>query len=280
MQIRYNVEKLEKIIRDFHMLTGISIAVRDTEFRLLAESKSQELNFFCNLIQSTHAGMARCLASDGALLCRCKECGHAVTHLCHAGLTDTVVPIVSEDTLLGFILFGQVGDRKEDFSEIRRRLMGLDIEEGILRRAYEELTFFDRSKIESAAEVVSMLTKYIWLENTIRILPDSLFEQARAYIAAHLHEPLGLAVLCHHFNVSKNTLYKAFAEAGCTVIAYITNLRLAEAERLLRETERPVYEICEQVGIDNYHYFCRLFKKKRGTTPLGYRRGFRDSNRL
>lgn len=273
MKISYNVEKLAKTIRDFHTLTGISISVHDTQFRPLVASKSEQLHSFCNLIQSTPDGLTRCVESDCALLSRCAACRKPVTHRCHAGLTDTAVPIIRSGVLMGFILFGQVGEQKEHFERIRERLAGLDIAAEALERAYTKLTFFEREKIDSAAEVVSMLTKYVWLENMIRTESNEDFESILAYIEAHLTEPLTVAELCRRFNVSKNALYKSFAaQLGCTVSEHITKLRLERAERLLQTTRLPVYEICEQVGIDNYQYFCRLFKKKKGITPLGYRK--------
>ena len=53
---------------------------------------------------------------------------------------------------------------------------------------------------------------------------------------------------------------------------YVNERRLACAERLLRTTDLPVYMICERCGIENYQYFCRRFKQKKGLTPLRYRK--------
>jgi two-component system response regulator YesN len=73
--------------------------------------------------------------------------------------------------------------------------------------------------------------------------------------------------------MSKNTLYALFREhLGATVTEYITGLRIDRAKRLLRETKDTVYEVAESVGIDNYTYFCKLFKKREGISPSEYRK--------
>ena len=82
-----------------------------------------------------------------------------------------------------------------------------------------------------------------------------------------------LEKLCEVLHVSKNKLYSAFAsQCGTTVNAYITQQRLERAKQLLWETDEPVYRVAEAIGIRNYTYFCRLFKKKTGLSPLAYRR--------
>ena len=283
MLISYNVEKLKKVILDFHHLTGISIAVYDTDFTPIVAGKSDQRTFFCNLIQSTPNGQRRCYASDNALLNRCVECGQAVvTHRCHAGLADTVVPIFQSGTLMGFIIFGQVCEKKESpasFSEIYECVKDLGLDYEALKQAYKSLTFFDRQKIDSAAEVISMLTKYIWLEKMIQPKFNSEFEKLLEYISTHLNEPLTVSLLCHKFNFSKNALYKNFHfHFNCTVNEYIAQKRLTHAERLLKTTSMPISEVCVQCGIDNYYYFCRLFKKEKGVTPLQYRKQFVPAN--
>lgn len=52
---------------------------------------------------------------------------------------------------------------------------------------------------------------------------------------------------------------------------YLLQLRLQRALSLLRETEYPVYEIGEMVGIPHRGYFCRLIRRTVGTSPKVYR---------
>ncbi len=66
--------------------------------------------------------------------------------------------------------------------------------------------------------------------------------------------------------------------SGCTVTAYIAQVRMEQAARLLTETDRNLAEIAGEVGYDDYNYFCRLFKRYYRIAPNAYRRGKRDGN--
>lgn len=54
---------------------------------------------------------------------------------------------------------------------------------------------------------------------------------------------------------------------------FLNSLRLKEAKRLLRETDRNVSDISSHVGYGYVNSFNRVFKEFEGTTPLEYRSG-------
>lgn len=58
---------------------------------------------------------------------------------------------------------------------------------------------------------------------------------------------------------------------GRSFITYLTDLRMEQAQHLLRNTDLKVYEISYAVGYDNATYFSTLFKKSFGMGPLEYR---------
>lgn len=58
---------------------------------------------------------------------------------------------------------------------------------------------------------------------------------------------------------------------GITPLQYVNSLRIDRACRLLAETVRPVAGIAAELGIDDPVYFCRLFRKHTGVTPLAWR---------
>ncbi|MFI9503269.1 helix-turn-helix transcriptional regulator [Nocardia sp. NPDC052566] len=58
---------------------------------------------------------------------------------------------------------------------------------------------------------------------------------------------------------------------GRTVQEWIIERRMAEARRLLTETELPIGEIAHRVGIFDPGYFTRLFRRTHGSTPRRWR---------
>jgi AraC family transcriptional regulator, transcriptional activator of pobA len=59
---------------------------------------------------------------------------------------------------------------------------------------------------------------------------------------------------------------------GRTVQEWITERRMAEARRLLSETDLPIAEVARRVGVADPGYFTRLFTRTHGTSPRNWRR--------
>jgi ligand-binding sensor protein len=73
---------------------------------------------------------------------KCEKAGASVSHRCHAGLVDTVVPIKYDGSILGFILFGQIRDDKfsiKSIDEVKQMCKGLYTNEKEFEKAYANL---------------------------------------------------------------------------------------------------------------------------------------------
>ncbi|MEC8557442.1 MAG: helix-turn-helix transcriptional regulator [Planctomycetota bacterium] len=66
---------------------------------------------------------------------------------------------------------------------------------------------------------------------------------------------------------------------GITPHELITKKRIANAERLLRETNFSIEEIAHRYGFEYREYLNRLFKKLKGLPPGTYRRTHRANTR-
>ncbi|CAM4246973.1 AraC family transcriptional regulator [Paenibacillus alkaliterrae] len=80
---------------------------------------------------------------------------------------------------------------------------------------------------------------------------------------------IAAAVNLHH-----GYLHRIFrAHLGKSVTEYLTELRLEKAKMLLRQTDIPIMDICDYIGVGSRQYFHALFKKNIGVTPVQYRTG-------
>ncbi|KQX46065.1 MULTISPECIES: response regulator [unclassified Paenibacillus] len=61
-------------------------------------------------------------------------------------------------------------------------------------------------------------------------------------------------------------------ETGEHFTDYLNRYRMKKAEELLTQTTMKIYEVAEAVGVDNYRYFCKLFKAYTGFTPTEYKK--------
>lgn len=86
--------------------------------------------------------------------------------------------------------------------------------------------------------------------------------------------------IAHSLDITPNYLSNIFKkETGIKITEYMNNLKINEAKRLLRTSNKKVYEIADDVGFNNVTYFCTLFKRKSGVTVNEYRNQGVDSRK-
>lgn len=95
------------------------------------------------------------------------------------------------------------------------------------------------------------------------------------YVVQHLaDEKIDVGSLAGQFAMSQSTLYrKVKAVSGLSPNELIRNIRLNNAEELLRKTSLSISEIAWKVGFGSPVYFRSCFKERYGKTPSEYRAG-------
>jgi AraC-like DNA-binding protein len=89
-------------------------------------------------------------------------------------------------------------------------------------------------------------------------------------------KPLDVAALARVALTSEAHFIRTFKETfGETPHRYLQRRRLERAMALLRETERPVTEICLDVGFTSLGSFSRTFTRVIGMSPTAYREAWR-----
>ena len=106
MKIRYNTEALKHIITDLAELTGISIAFLDENFNYILHYFDD--TDYCSALQKYNILDKPCHCSDQYLLCKAKKSSKLESHICHAGLCDSVMPIIKNNIIVGYIIFGRI----------------------------------------------------------------------------------------------------------------------------------------------------------------------------
>ena len=92
------------------------------------------------------------------------------------------------------------------------------------------------------------------------------------YFSRHVNERITLDDVCSKVNYSRSFICKTFKEqTGETLFSYFNRMKMDEAKRLLTETSLSVTDIASRLGFSEVKYFCSLFKKLTGTTPVVYR---------
>lgn len=264
MKMRYDSEKLRQITKDIYVLTGITVTFLDADLdRICVQSDETD---FCGSMRVSKGNIRACTHCDMQLFDRAKCERRQVEHICHAGLYDAVIPVIKNGIIVGYVLMGRV--RTAASPESVEETYGEELD-----ALYRQVPFFTEEKIES----IKNLLQDLLLENTVQFDRDETVDDVAQYIENNLCKNLHIKELCGRFYVSKNYLYEGFKKYyGTTVNEFITKQRIIKAKRLLEETKEPVSSICDAVGVSNYPYFCKLFKKWVGSSPNEYRKALTE----
>lgn len=176
--------------------------------------------------------------------------------------------------LYPFVEFGG-GNRVECFSvpeadraEWSRRLSALDAElrggrgVGNSEAARAHLTLILVEVARLAADVVGGM----------RARDEHLLAEVFAYVEKHYAEPISLMNVAEAVSLSSGYLTTAVRRrTGRTVVEWIAERRMAEARRLLAETDENIEWVGARVGYDDPTYFARRFRRAHGANPAAWR---------
>lgn len=98
-------------------------------------------------------------------------------------------------------------------------------------------------------------------------------DKVREHLEKHFRSPVKIAKLAKLAGVSASTLSRRFKKTnGIGWEAYLQNLRLVEARRLLKSGSLAVSQIAKDCGFKSDSYFIRLFRKKNKISPGEFRK--------
>src|SRR5690625_5265777 len=101
---------------------------------------------------------------------------------------------------------------------------------------------------------------------------DIYIKQVIEYIHHNYDRDLKIAELALIVYLHPSYLHRIFKESmNCTIMEYITDIRMEKAKMLLSKTDIPITEISDFVGINSRQYFSFLFKRATGESPQSYR---------
>ncbi len=155
--------------------------------------------------------------------------------------------------------------------ESRERLQGYFIQLfDILGASYTQGNFI------FASSLLSVILGEIYFRRSEAVVDrqHSLLTKAIQYMYRNLEGQLTLADLSEYMQLSKSYLTNLFN--GLTrhsPIDFFIRLKIQQACKELRLTNRPVSEIAGKVGFEDPFYFSRIFKKVTGLSPRDYRNG-------
>ncbi len=102
-----------------------------------------------------------------------------------------------------------------------------------------------------------------------------IIRKIQDYIKGNFKDKVSRKDIASHVYLNPAYLSRLFKkETGMTLTEYVTELRVAEAKRLLVETDNTITAIAEDIGYYNYSYFSKIFREIVGVTAGEYRKNY------
>lgn len=88
------------------------------------------------------------------------------------------------------------------------------------------------------------------------------------HIDAHFMDPVTVSAMCEMAGMGRSRFHEEFKRStGCTLIDYVTRVRIRAAQRLLRETDARVLQVALDCGFPSLSRFYGAFRTLTGKTP-------------
>ena len=167
---------------------------------------------------------------------------------------------------------------KEGYRKLTHRLLGwLEDTEKLAHTRPEPLRYANRMQQAYTREEMNRILDEILQELVSAAghredISNYAIKKAISYIRIHYAKNISLEEIAERLDITPEYLSTLFnREVGMNFTVFLRDFRISHAKRLLKGTDRKVYEIAREVGYADSKYFNRVFKEKVGVSPREFR---------
>ena len=270
--------------------------------RIQPETADEYTRLLHHLVKSMTAGNEELLQANQARLAQQSKISESIQMYKTSGIReDRDYPLDQETRLITKIKNGDLKEARRILNDLLGFLLlfeNHDID-AIKVRIVELCSLLSRAAIERGSDVNRMLelnehlvtsilssesiTEICYtFQDNIDIFTESLFytsdrnnqliRKATEYIAENYASPITLSSTAEAIHLNPTYLSTLFKQVtGHSFKDHLNQVRVREAQRLLKNTDFPIMEISIACGFNDQSYFTKVFRKYTGLTPKQYR---------
>jgi AraC-like DNA-binding protein len=248
----------------FSIRASFIYAIENEQYTREIAGNNGDYQEYCRIIQEELRH--RCIECDRDKFREANEKRSPVLYRCLNGLYEMFLPVFIEDTVVGYLHFGQVRS-VGDFRTIARECsLHVHTKFDELRKSYNSMQVIDKEKLILISKLFQKFSEII-LKNALielkRIRPEHYL---RKYIEDNLGRPVSIHSAAGFVSRSPSYVTHKFKEIyGDTFHRYLNIKRIEQAKKLLRtHSISQTYPLC---GFNNRYHFSKVFKEIEGITP-------------
>jgi len=264
----------------FQTATGLPLVLRTAGSFQEPLHGAKNLSPFCVLMAAKSRSCAACLELQQRAEA---EAGGAATTLeCFAGLSESLVPVRLGERIIAYLQTGQVllqapSDKQFRAAIAQLKRLNVTVDVVALREAFFETRVLTKSHYDAMVRLLSSFAQHLSMVSNELMIKEAAAEppavvRARAFIAEHLGEQLGLHQVAQAAHMSAFYFCKIFKGAtGLTFTDYIARARVEKTKQLLLNPHMRVSEAAYEAGFQSLSQFNRVFRRIVGEAPSAYR---------
>lgn len=268
-----NHEKISSVLKELHKISGFRISIHNTDFKEIVAYPTVKQGFCAKIHELSESELSACLSCDSEACKKVLISGETVIYKCRHGLVEAVSPLYSFGALTGFLMMGQILADNDSSENAMRTLVELG--EGIAeaKALVDGIPRVSSDMIKSFVNIMTVCASYLTLSNAVTGAKATIGQLARQYIAEHFTERITIKDICDAIGYSKSSVLSSFKrEFSVTVNAYLNNMRLERARKMLENENLTINEIALGCGFSDQSYFSKVFSAKFGITPSDFRK--------
>jgi AraC-like DNA-binding protein/ligand-binding sensor protein len=273
-------EEVQRLIDSFAYCFKVKMTVFSLNMEELIVGLQNPGGRYCQLIQQELRIRYRCCRQDKLMCTRCEQRQELLVYHCYAGLSEAVMPIKVEDTLIGYAMLGQFRTQKALPGEILHQWLEAGFDSKKLQAAFMDQPFFDAATLDNMLRLFSMLVVFIVTRKYVKVRRPGLAEQIVQWVENHLSDSdsMTLDKIALAMNRSKSSIsHIVKQQLGLSFTELYILKRIQRFESIVAvDPNISIQEAAFQVGYEDPFYFSRIYKKVRLAAPSSYIKSVRE----
>lgn len=248
----------------FEMRTSFIYAIDDEKYTNEIAGNNGGYQDYCSIIQQELK--ERCISCDRDKFKEANLKKQPLLYQCYNGLYEMFLPLFIDNSLAGYLHFGQVRTEK-DFDTVAREC-SLHEHPNIseLKKLYNSMNIIEKEKLVLIAELFQRFADIILKTKLVELRKANPEYYLKKYIEENLDKAIDVKTAADFIGRSPSFVTHNFKEKyNMSFHEYLNLKRVEHSKTLLRKFSiSETYALC---GFKNRYHFSKVFKKTEGITP-------------